>query len=277
MTLFRAGARTLLASQFIWSGYKAVRTPQPLVPAAQPLVESWLPVIKKYAPEQVGSVIPEDPATLVRVVGGLELLGGLALASGRGRRLGSVLLALSLVPSTLAEYPFWKRTEPGEKAADRQQFLKNVSLLGGVLLAARDTEGKPGLAWRAQTGGRVLAKTTKVAGKALSAGTKSTTDSAVASGTALAGVVAAASRRAQKKAAKQVKAGQKNAAKQAAAAAAATKLARKQAKKKRKDAKKSDRDAARRAAPIKKEAHRKIDVASKNVVKAAKHIDVGQN
>ena len=29
------------------------------------------------------------------------------------------------------------------------QFLKNLGLLGGLLLAAVDTEGKPGLAYRA--------------------------------------------------------------------------------------------------------------------------------
>jgi hypothetical protein len=29
-------------------------------------------------------------------------------------------------------------------------FFKNVSMLGGLLLAAVDTDGKPGVAWRAK-------------------------------------------------------------------------------------------------------------------------------
>ena len=32
----------------------------------------------------------------------------------------------------------------------RIQFLKNVSMFGGLLLASVDTEGKPGVAWRAR-------------------------------------------------------------------------------------------------------------------------------
>ena len=32
----------------------------------------------------------------------------------------------------------------------RLQFAKNTSILGGLLLAGVDTEGKPGLAWRAR-------------------------------------------------------------------------------------------------------------------------------
>ena len=32
----------------------------------------------------------------------------------------------------------------------RIHFFKNASMLGGLLLAAVDTEGKPGVAWRAR-------------------------------------------------------------------------------------------------------------------------------
>src|ERR1700712_4357518 len=116
MTLLRAAARTLLASQFVVTGFRAVRNPTPLVPAAEPLVERWLPTIQKYAPDQVASYIPSDTKTLIRVVGAMELVGGLALASGKGRRFGSVLLAASLIPNTLAEHPFWTRDTPEEKA-----------------------------------------------------------------------------------------------------------------------------------------------------------------
>src|SRR5687768_1818111 len=104
MTLLRAAARTMLASYFISSGVKALRDPDSLVPAAEPVAEKLVPLVKQYAPDQVSSVIPTDTATLVRVDGALQIVGGLALATGKGRRVGSWLLATSLIPNTIAKH-----------------------------------------------------------------------------------------------------------------------------------------------------------------------------
>jgi putative oxidoreductase len=60
------------------------------------------------------------------------------------------VLAASLVPTTLAGHAFWNETDPQAKNAQRLQFYKNTSVFGGLLLAAVDTEGRPGLAWRAR-------------------------------------------------------------------------------------------------------------------------------
>ncbi len=158
MSLLRAAARPMLASYFIVSGFKAVKNPEPLVDGAAPVADRLVPLVKRVAPDSVSGSIPEDTATLVRINGALQLGGGLALATGKGRRLGAVLLAASLIPSTVSRHPFWTRDTPEAKAEDRAHFLKNVSLLGGVLLASADTEGKPSLAWRAQAGGDKLAK-----------------------------------------------------------------------------------------------------------------------
>jgi uncharacterized membrane protein YphA (DoxX/SURF4 family) len=238
MTLLRAGARTMLASYFIVNGVKTVRNPDPLVPAAEPVADRVVPLVKKYAPQQVAAVVPENTASLVRANGAAQIVGGLALASGKGRRLGALMLAGSLVPSTLARHPFWSRTDPDERALDRSQFLKNVSLLGSVLLAAGDTEGKPSLAYRAQKGGRSIAKETRKARKSLAKGTsglaKSTTgvaDEALAGGAALVGAVVASSRAAKKKAAKELKHARELAAKDAAQRGEAAEKAAKKAKK----------------------------------------------
>jgi uncharacterized membrane protein YphA (DoxX/SURF4 family) len=241
MTLLRAAYRTMLASYFISSGVKAVRNPAPLAPLAQPLAEKVVPVVKKYAPEEVAHYVPEDPTTLVRLNGALQIVGGLALATGRGRRVGALLLAGSLIPSTLAKYPFWSQTGE-EKAASRSHFAKNVSLLGGVLLASRDTEGKPSIAWRAQAGSHAIAKSTGKATKKLThsgAGDKlakqashvgeavseaasdvasRTSDlagAAVAGGVALLGAAEIATRGTRKKARKQFKVAQAAAVQQA--------------------------------------------------------------
>jgi uncharacterized membrane protein YphA (DoxX/SURF4 family) len=247
MTLLRAASRTMLASYFVSSGIKAVRHPELLVPAAEPVADRLVPMAKRYAPSQVAGYVPEDTTTLVRVNGAAQVLGGLALATGRGRRLGAVVLAASLVPSTLARHPFWTRDTAEEKAQDRSHFLKNVSLLGGVLLAANDTEGKPSLVWRANKGGELLARDARRASRRLSrktgistaaltkgaAGladsvsknaneiadtvTKSTsplTEGAMAGGAALVGAAVTGSRAAKKRAAQQLKEAQALAAKQ---------------------------------------------------------------
>lgn len=242
----------MLASYFVASGIKALRDPGPLVPAAEPITDKVVPLVKQYAPDQVAAYIPEDTKTLVRVHGAVQVLGGLALATGKGRRTGSVLLAGSLIPSTAAKHPFWSRQDADQKALDRAHFVKNVSLLGGVLLAAGDTEGKPSLVWRAQKGGQAIARSTsktsgkiaKRAGRLTEGGSdlSDLRDSALAGGAALMGTVVTTSRRAQKAAAKQLKERQAVAAKQAEearkAATAAAKQEKKDAPKRLKEAKK---------------------------------------
>jgi uncharacterized membrane protein YphA (DoxX/SURF4 family) len=255
MTLLRAVARTMLASYFVVSGVKAIKDPAPLVPAAEPLADRLVPLLKQYAPGQVANIIPEDAATLVRVNGAAQILGGLALATGKGRRLGALLLAASILPSTVAKHPFWTRTDPDEKALDRAHFLKNISLLGGVLLASADTEGKPSISYRAHKGGESLAKDARKARKSLTKGashlgkdTSHLADEALAGGAALVGAVVSSSRAAKKKAAKELKHASEVAAKQAAEARAAAAKAAKQAQQ---EARKQLKVAKKRAKNIK--------------------------
>jgi hypothetical protein len=57
------------------------------------------------------------------------------------------VLAAGLIPTTFAAHPFWELPKP-ERIAHQTHFLKNLGLLGGLLLAAADTQGKPGLKYR---------------------------------------------------------------------------------------------------------------------------------
>jgi uncharacterized membrane protein YphA (DoxX/SURF4 family) len=100
----------MLASYFVAAGIKAIRDPESLVPAAEPLVDRVVPLVKEYSPEPVAGYVPENAVTLVRVNGVAQVTGGLALATGKGRRLGALLLAGSLIPSTIAKHPFWTVT-----------------------------------------------------------------------------------------------------------------------------------------------------------------------
>lgn len=54
------------------------------------------------------------------------------------------------MPTTIAGRAFWKESDPAKRKQQRVHFTKNVSMLGGLLIAAVDTEGKPSLAWRAR-------------------------------------------------------------------------------------------------------------------------------
>ena len=263
MSLLRAIPRTMLASYFVAAGIKAIRNPESLVPAAEPLVDRVVPLVKEYTPEQVAGYIPENTVTLVRINGIAQLVGGAALATGKGRRLGALLLAGSLIPSTIAKHPFWTVQDPEERAQDRTHFLKNVSLLGGVLLASQDTEGRPSLAWRAQRGGESIAKETRRASKKLSKSTSKASGSAselaeaaVAGGAALVGAVAESSRRVRKQAAKQLREAKALAAKQAEEAQEA---------------------AAKAAKKAKKEARKELKVVAKKATKIGKNVHLGEN
>ncbi|WP_328812844.1 DoxX family protein [Rhodococcus sp. NBC_00297] len=153
--IVRRIARPMLASIFIAGGVDALRNPAGRAQAAKPLIEKSQDAL----PDEVTQNVPSDPETLVKINAAVQIGGGFLLATGRAPRLASTVLAGSLVPTTLAGHSFWNETDPQAKALQRTQFIKNVSLLGGLLIAAVDTEGKPSVAWR----GRKAAKSAKVA------------------------------------------------------------------------------------------------------------------
>ncbi|MEA4944122.1 MAG: DoxX family protein [Propionicimonas sp.] len=158
MTILRAFARTMLASYFVAHGVKAWRNPETLTEAAEPVTEKVLPVAKSVLPRQLAAYLPTDNAGVVKVWGAAQVLGGLALATGLGRRLGAGVLAGSMLPQVLAANPL--KAPAGEREEVFGTLSKNVALLGGVALAAMDTEGKPNLAWRAQAHREATARAT---------------------------------------------------------------------------------------------------------------------
>jgi hypothetical protein len=72
------------------------------------------------------------------------------LALGKFPRLSALALAASLVPTTFAGHRFWEETDPTRRSAQQLHFLKNAGMLGGLILASVDTEGRPSLVWRAR-------------------------------------------------------------------------------------------------------------------------------
>lgn len=156
--LIRRLARPMLASVFISGGVNALRNVEQHAQAAGPVIAKVQPNL----PEQ----LPSEPATLIRIDAGVKIGAGLMLALGRLPRLAALLLASSLVPTTFAGHRFWELDDPGERAGQQIHFFKNLGLLGGLILAAVDTEGRPSLGWRGRRAARRLAaRTSDVAGQ----------------------------------------------------------------------------------------------------------------
>ncbi|MGI9118599.1 MAG: DoxX family protein [Acidimicrobiales bacterium] len=129
----------MLAAMFIAGGLDALQRPEPKAPKAE-----------KIAPALARPLgLPEDSVTLVKINGGVQLCAGALLAVGWFPRLAAAALAASLVPTTWAGHRFWEEDDQQARVGQRIHFLKNVGMLGGLILAAIDTEGRPSLRWRA--------------------------------------------------------------------------------------------------------------------------------
>jgi uncharacterized membrane protein YphA (DoxX/SURF4 family) len=163
MTVSRLIARPMLASMFVLGSVNALKNAPQLAPKASGVAERVIPLVKRVAPT---APVPEDEVTLVRVNAAVQLGAALALATGRVPRLASATLAASLVPTTMAGHRFWEESDPTQRQNQQLHFLKNVSMLGGLLLASVDTEGKPGLAWRARRAAKDVRREAKHVGRA---------------------------------------------------------------------------------------------------------------
>ncbi|CUR55868.1 DoxX family protein [metagenome] len=158
MTLMRTVARPMLASIFFVGAYGALKNADAAAARASKVTDRLVPLAQKVAPSLP---IPQDPKTLVRLNAAVQLGGAAALATGRAPRLSSTVLAASLVPTTLAGHRFWEESDPATRTAQRLNFFKNLSVFGGLLLAGVDTDGKPGLAWRAKHAATTAKKETR--------------------------------------------------------------------------------------------------------------------
>jgi uncharacterized membrane protein YphA (DoxX/SURF4 family) len=141
--LIRRVARPMLSAAFIARGVDSLRSPKPAADAARPTLDGL-----SKLPDPVGTNVPSNAETVARVNAAVQIGGGLLLASGKLPRLASAALALSVVPGSLGGHTFWNETDPQRKADERRAFLTDVSLIGGLIIAAVDTEGKPSLGWR---------------------------------------------------------------------------------------------------------------------------------
>jgi putative oxidoreductase len=141
MTITRRVARPLLSSVFLIGGWDAFRNPEGKVKHADPVAQA----IASRVP-----ALPQDTEALVRINGGVMIGAGALLAIGKYPRLASLALIGTILPTTYAGHRFWEETDEATRAQQRIHFFKNLGILGGLILAAVDTEGAPSLSWRAK-------------------------------------------------------------------------------------------------------------------------------
>jgi uncharacterized membrane protein YphA (DoxX/SURF4 family)/gas vesicle protein len=142
--LLRRLARPLLAATFVADGVDTLMHPERRAKAAAALVQHG----EQRLPDNFAAKLPSDTAMVVRVNAVAQVSGGLLLALGKMPRFASVVLATTVIPATVTEQDFWAEQDPDRKVAKRKAFLKDMGLLGGLMIAAADTAGKPSLGWR---------------------------------------------------------------------------------------------------------------------------------
>ena len=124
----RPAARLLTGSTYVLLGLDAFRAPGGRVDLAAPV----LATVRTVVP------LPGDDELLVRANAAVQVAAGTLLALGRAPRLSALVLAGSLIPTTLAGHSFWAIEDPETRKLQRIQFHKNMALIGGLIFAALD-------------------------------------------------------------------------------------------------------------------------------------------
>jgi putative oxidoreductase len=147
MTLVRLIARPMLSSMFIMGGINALKNPDQMAQRAKPVIDRLQPLLQRATGP---SPIDLDPKRVVQINALVDIGAGAALATGRWPRISALVLAVSLLPTTFGGHRYWEEDDGQSRSNQKVHFTKNLSILGGLLLASVDTEGRPSLAWQAR-------------------------------------------------------------------------------------------------------------------------------
>jgi putative oxidoreductase len=126
----RPAARVLTGSTYVLLGFDALREPGGRVDLASPV----LAAVRSKVP------LPDDDELVVRANAAVQVAAGAMLAAGIAQRLSALVLAGSLVPTTLAGHAYWTLEDPAARKAQRIQFHKNMAMIGGLLFAVLDPQ-----------------------------------------------------------------------------------------------------------------------------------------
>lgn len=148
--MIRKIIRPMIAAVYVADGVKALSKPEDYVEGTQSVLDSARAVL----PSQYKGYVPTDATMVTQAAAGTRVGAGSLLALGKAPRLAAGTLAVLSVPTIYARNAFWNTDDDQEKEQRKNGLLTNLALLGGLMVTSLDTEGKPGLAWRAKDAGR---------------------------------------------------------------------------------------------------------------------------
>lgn len=142
MALVRRIARPLLAAPFVMEGVRTALNPErPLVgfPEAFSAVDSAV----------AGSPIPSfiDARLLMRLTGALAAGAGVAYATNRAPRAAAVVMLATTTVGWAGRKKIWE-LKGEERLEEIRSLLGDAGLLGGLLLAAVDHDGRPSFGYQ---------------------------------------------------------------------------------------------------------------------------------
>lgn len=144
MSLVRRIARPLLAAPFVYEGVRTALRPEreiDVFPQAFEAADSA--IAKSAAPGFV------DVRAVVRASGVVAAAAGIAYATNRCPRVAAAALLATTSVGWAGRKRVWElRGE--ELSQEIQSILTDAGLLGGVLLAVVDRDGRPSLGYRAE-------------------------------------------------------------------------------------------------------------------------------
>lgn len=155
--ILRRVARPLLAAAVVLDGVRALRTPHREIEA--------IPGARERLDDLGGQVpyVPLSAATIVRALGVVKIAAGVALGTGVVPRLAAGVAAGLQASTLVSAHPLWA-VPSDERGAHVEGIVRDAAVLGGLLLATADTEGRPSLAWRVDA---ARTRSTKSASKAV--------------------------------------------------------------------------------------------------------------
>jgi putative oxidoreductase len=83
--------------------------------------------------------IPE-PERAVTLNGAIMVIGGILLGLGITPKLAATLLIANLIPTTAVGHAFWKEETGAGRQGQQTQFLKNLGLIGGLLIVLTEKD-----------------------------------------------------------------------------------------------------------------------------------------
>lgn len=133
--MLRFLARPLLGATFVAAGVEALRETDRR---------------RQQARSLSGSLGLGDPDTVMKAVAGTQIGAGLMLATGRMPRLSALALALTVIPDAVTGHAFWTEQDKQQKTVQRGLFVRDLGLLGGLLVSVADTGGRESVPHRAK-------------------------------------------------------------------------------------------------------------------------------